>query len=320
MTYEAARSGCGLFDRADQGQLEVAGSEAAVFLHNLSTHEIKGLAPWHGCELFFCNVTARTLAYGTLWRWPKEGKRDRFWLEVGAAQVAPLQHHLDRHLISEDVELTDLTTAWAQLYLAGPHSRDVLTALDLNVSELRPMTFQALEGGGCLRHQEILGLPGYDLLVPAATLTDWRERFLAAGAKAGTAEEFDVLRVEAGTPRYGIDLDETTFAPEVNRIEQTISYHKGCYLGQEPIVMARDRGIVQRKLVGLRLTELVPPKSKLFRDGKEVGWTTSCVRSPRLGPIGLAYLRRNVAEPGTAVEVEALGHRRMVEVAALPFE
>ncbi len=121
-----------------------------------------------------------------------------------------------------------------------------------------------------------------------------------------------MLRVEAGRPREGTDIDDTTFAPEVGRIAETICYTKGCYLGQESIVMARDRGQVNRSLVGVRLPKgSVPHGSLLFAGGKEVGRVTSSVHSPRLDTaIGLAYVRRGYQEAGTLVEVEAAGALR----------
>lgn len=320
MSYEVARSACVLFDLSDHGKLEAVGSEAAVFLHNLSTNDIKTLPDWHGRELFFCNVTARTLAHGSIWRWPAQGKQDRFWLDFPPGLIQKIYQHLDRHLISEDVTLTDLTASLGQFHLAGPQVAAVLAAAGIpDCAAMPPWTFRTLDDGVILRRIDCLGLPGFDLLMPSEGETVWRDRLRVAGAPPGDAATFDILRVEAGTPRYGLDLDETTFAPEVNRTAQAISYNKGCYLGQEPIVMARDRGIVQRSLVGLRLDHVVPPGSLLYRDGKEVGRTTSSVHSPRLGPIALAYVRRLCQEPGTALEVEAGGRRRMVEVVALPF-
>src|SRR5207244_9526745 len=127
---------------------------------------------------------------------------------------------------------------------------------------------------------------------------------LRAGAKPAGLQAYESLRVEAGTPVYGVDMDETRFIVEVGRTAQAISYNKGCYLGQEPVVMARDRGQVQRTLLGLKLAgeEPVPPGSKLFRDGKEVGVTASSVVSPGLGrPIAMAYVKRGNQEPGTNV-------------------
>jgi folate-binding protein YgfZ len=141
-----------------------------------------------------------------------------------------------------------------------------------------------------------------------------------AGARPAGREACEILRVEAGLPREGADIDETTFAPEVGRIAETISYTKGCYLGQESIVMARDRGQVNRTLVGVKLPQgPVPHGTLLFAQGKEVGRVTSSVRSPRLGAaLGLAYVRRGHQEPGTTLEVEAAGNRAAAEVIRLP--
>ena len=90
-----------------------------------------------------------------------------------------------------------------------------------------------------------------------------------------------MLRVEAGTPAQGAEVVDTTFIPEVGRTERAISYQKGCYLGQEPVVMARDRGQINRLLRGVLLPGgPVLPGAPLFRDGKEVGRVTSSVVSP----------------------------------------
>jgi tRNA-modifying protein YgfZ len=302
-SYDAARSSCALFDVSTRGKIEVAGTEAAVFLHNLATNDIKTLAPNHGCETFFCTATAKVVAHCWVWRLPPEGKRDTFWLDLDPGLAEKTYQHLDRHLISEDVTLTDRTRELAQFHVAGPRLDDVLGVRD-------SLT---------VRRTEPLGLPGIDVLCSAEEAGSLRQKLLSAGAAPGDAATFDVLRVEAGTPLYGADMDETTFVAEVGRTKQAISYNKGCYLGQEPIVMARDRGVVQRTLVGLRLDEVAPPGSTLHRDGKEVGRTTSCVRSPRLGPIALAYVKRGNQAPGTALEVEANGQRRPATVAALPF-
>jgi folate-binding protein YgfZ len=237
-------------DGPNRGKIEVAGTEAAVFLHNLATNDIKSLAVNQECETFFCTATAKVIAHGWVRRMPPDGKRDLFYLDLDPGCADKLYQHLDRHLISEDVTLRNLTEA-------GPATDD--------------------------------------------------------------AEARDIRRVEAGMPLYGKDMDETTFVAEVGRTREAISYSKGCYLGQEPIVMARDRGIVQRTLLGLKLDDEVPSGSLLYRDGKEVGRTTSCVRSPRFGPIALAYVKRGSQAPGTAVEVEVNGQRRPATVAALPF-
>src|SRR5207244_9673945 len=74
----------------------------------------------------------------------------------------------------------------------------------------------------------------------------------AAGAHPAGSQAYELLRVEAGTPLYGVDVDENNLAMEVGRTPQAISFTKGCYLGQEPVVRSRDLGHVNRSLVGLK--------------------------------------------------------------------
>jgi len=170
------------------------------------------------------------------------------------------------------------------------------------------------------RRNDRLGVPGYDVVCPADRAAWHWGHWVERGARPAGLRAEDTLRVEAGTPAWGSDVDENTFAPDVGRTRQAICYTKGCYLGQEPVVMARDRGQVNRTLLGLKLAGgPVPPGSLLYRDGKEVGRVTSSTLSPRLGAVALAYVRRGHQDPGTAVEVEAEGQRRPAQVVGLPF-
>ncbi len=323
--YRAAVTGAALFDRSDAGKVELAGKEAVFFLQNLCTNDVKSLPVGAGCEAFLTNLKARVIAHVFIYRLAPE-KPEVVWLDTGPGMGERTLKHLDRHLISEQVELADRTREYAQVHLCGPQAPAVLEkvlggaalALDELRHEQRPF------GGGAVqvRRHDLLNLPGYDLLCPAADAPTLRQALCAAGAAPAGQEAFEVLRVEAGVPVYGADIDENRFVVEVGRIRQTICYTKGCYLGQEPIVMARDRGHVNRTLLGLTFPEggAVPPGAKVFRDGQEVGQVTSSVVSPRLGrAVALAYLRRGSQEAGTAVEVEVEGGRRPGIVAALPL-
>jgi folate-binding protein YgfZ len=132
----------------------------------------------------------------------------------------------------------------------------------------------------------------------------------------------EILRVEAGLPAFGCDIDDNRLVMEVGRAAQAISYTKGCFLGQEPIVMARDRGQVNRMLLGVVVAagDELPRGARLFLGEAEVGQVTSSVRSPRLGQvIALAYLKRGHQEPGLQLAVEPTTDGRAAAVAALPF-
>jgi folate-binding protein YgfZ len=321
--YNEARAGAGLFDLSPHGKVEVAGPDARTFLHNLATNDVKNLPAGAGCEAFLTTAKARVVAYLTLWLLPEE--TPSFWLDLAPGVAEKVIEHLDHFLISEQVEFNDRTRAFAQIHLAGPRARAVLDqAVSGPLPELGPLhlTLATVNGVSCqVRRHDVLGLPGYDLVCPDTHAGGIWQRLAGAGVRPAGRQTYEALRVEAGTPLQGMDMDEETFAPEVGRTQQAICYTKGCYLGQEPIVMARDRGHVNRALLGLKLPGgPVPPNSLLYREGKEVGRVTSSVVSPRLGTaIALAYVRRGNQEPGTVLEVEAAGQRQPAEVVRLPF-
>jgi folate-binding protein YgfZ len=214
--------------------------------------------------------------------------------------------HLDHFLISEKVELADRTQEYGLLRLVGPQTADLLTRLAITPT----------------RQHRLLALDCFDLFCPIAEVAALRQRLMDAGAVLADSTAYQIFRIEAGLPEYGIDIDENRLAMEVNRTTQAICYTKGCYLGQETIVMARDRGQVNRLLMGVKVTgdESLAPGTKLFRANEEVGQATSSVFSPRLGQvIALAYLRRGSWDAGTEVVIEPTSDGRSGVVCALPF-
>jgi folate-binding protein YgfZ len=323
--YEAARSTAALFDVSPRGKIEAEGTDAVVFLHNISTADVKGLPAGSGWEVFFCTATAKVVGHGWVYRAAPDGKRERLWLDVDDGQGEKLFRHLDHYIIGEDVTLTDHTAELAQMHLAGPDAarllREVLSGI---TAESVPGSFVVAEVPGKarvqVRYTRPLGWESFELLCPGETAGELWQRLVGAGARPTGREAWEVLRIEAGLPVFGIDIDDSTFAPETGRME-AISYQKGCYLGQEPIVMARDRGVVQRTLMGLLVgDEPATAGSLLYRDNKEVGRVTSSVFSPRLGcAVALSYLKRGSQTPGMELQMDTGGVRRAVKVAKLPF-
>jgi tRNA-modifying protein YgfZ len=340
--YEQGRTGCVVFERSHRGKLALTGPETARFLHNLTTQDVLNLPAGEGREGFAVTGKARVVAYFYLFHEKTPRGDSAYWLNLPPGTVEKTIQHFDHYRISEQVEFDDRTRDFAQFHLAGPRASAVLEQAaggalprlkDLKELDifLLPLTPFAI-----CRH-DLLGLPGFDVFCPTAVLTEavwerltpagatWAEvlwkRLVEAGATPAGREAFEMLRIEAGAPAFGPDIDENTFVPEVGRARQAICYTKGCYLGQEPIVMARDRGQVNRTLLGLKLTGGPAPHGALvYRDDKEVGRVTSSMQSPRLGTaVALAYIRRGNQEPGTAVEVDVAGTRRPAAVSALPF-
>jgi folate-binding protein YgfZ len=325
--YHQARKQAALFDVSPRSRLQLRGPDAAKFLHGLCSNDILGLAPGDGCEAFLLNVKARVVGHVFVSRLALGDGETVLWLDTAPGQAPKVRDHLDHFLISEDVEIT-VRSDLAQLHLAGPRAADALERLfGAEVRGLREHQHLAGQFRGdpvavTLRRLDRLGVPGFDLVcLPLQAPELWRA-LTDGGARPAGLEAYEALRLEAGTPVYGKDIDESHLGPEVGRTAQAISYKKGCYLGQEPVCRIRDLGQVNRTLMGLKVAgkTAVPHEARLLRDGAEVGRVMSSAFSPGLGlTVALAYVRRGSQRPGTPVEVEAGDERRSAEVVALPF-
>lgn len=320
--YVAAITTAALFDTTSAAKLLLTGPDAPQFLHNISTNDIKSLPLGGGCETYFCDARAKALFVAWVYHVRHDGK-SALWVETTPGRGEALLKHLDRFLIAEAVELSDVTKLFAQLHVAGPSAKAVLEkALADKVPDLAE--FQHMErtfgaAATCsIRCRDPLGMPGYDVVCLSDRGDDVRRMLTAAGAIQAGPGTYETLRVEAGTPHYGVDIDENRFVLEVGRAERAVSYAKGCFPGQEPIVMARDRaGRVNRSFVGLKVLSggPIPGGSRVTRDGQEAGVVTSSVVSPRAGgPIALGYVHRKHADHGT----QLLAGDQAVEVIDYP--
>ena len=199
--YRQARSDAALFDLSHRGKVELAGPEAAVFLHNLLTNDVKGLPYSHGCESFLCNAQARVLAYALVYRLKifddaaYLSSHDAFWLDLDPGLGDKVARHLDRHLISERAEIADRTATFAHLHLAGPQA-PALAAAD-GIADLAPRELMQ-NGWGAdtvqFRRNDRLGVPGYDIICPAGRAEWYWSHLLERGAKPAGLTTENVLR------------------------------------------------------------------------------------------------------------------------------
>jgi len=146
---------------------------------------------------------------------------------------------------------------------------------------------------------------GFDIVIDSSQKAELQQALEAAGAQPIGEDTFEILRVEAGIARFGQDMDETNVIPETN-LDNAVSYTKGCYVGQEIIVRIKHRGHVAKKLTGLRFEtdqQIEPGAVIRSLDNQEIGRVTSAVISPRLGSIGLGYVRYEYLAEGTRVVV-----------------
>src|SRR5262249_25463134 len=202
--YRDALSGAVLFERSPAGKIEVGGKDAPAFLHNLCTNDINGLPLGGGCEAYFCDNRAKVLAHAFVYHVRTAG-RHAFWLDVTPGFNTKVLQHLDKHLISEAVELTDQTDQFAQLHLAGPRAKVVLEAAlgepvpDLSEFLHTERTFGAT--ATChVRRNDPLGVPGYDLVCLNDRAAGVWRMLKAAGATPAGQQAWETLRLEAGTP------------------------------------------------------------------------------------------------------------------------
>ncbi|MFM8273009.1 MAG: YgfZ/GcvT domain-containing protein [Gemmata sp.] len=321
--YQAALTGAALFDTSGAAKLVLTGPDAPMFLGNLSTNDVKNLPLGSGCEAYFCDARAKVKFQAWIYHVLLSDGRHAMWVETTPGRNTELLQYLDRYLISEQVEIADRTGDFAQLHLGGPKAVEALrAALGAAAPDLPPfahMERTVPPRAACsVRRRDQLGVPGFDVVCRTESADAVTRALLGAGCVEAGAATFETLRIEAGTPVFGADITDERFVMEVGFAPRAVSYSKGCYLGQEPIVMARDRaGHVNRAFLGLKVLagDALPPGTKVFRDAAEVGLVTSSCYSPRLGaPVALAYLKWKHQEPGTRMDANG----QPVEVLGLP--
>jgi folate-binding protein YgfZ len=304
--YAAARDDCAMFDVSQRSQIEVTGADRVKFLHNFCTNDIKVLMPGQGCEAFCTNVKGRVV--GHIFAFCDDAS---LWVETVEDAAATLLPHLDRYIITEDVQLHDRTALYGELFVSGPRAAERLAGAGIDVAALQIFEhFMAhLDGVPVVvRRVDWLLQPGYLLSVAREKLSIIWERLVSNSIRPAGSTAFDVLRIEAGFPQYGVDVGDDNLAQEVNRTPQAISFTKGCYLGQEPIARIDAMGHVNRALRTVRLEPGVLPKRGAVvvspEDGKEIGAVTSSARlADDEQAVALAYLRSHFLAAGTKVAV-----------------
>jgi folate-binding protein YgfZ len=318
----AVRRGAGLFALDDRGLIEVTGGDAGRWLDGMLSNDIAALKPGStrsGCYALLLTPQGRIVADLHVLLRP-----DGYWLELDRDAVAPVLARLERYIIADDVRLSDRSDGFARFSLEGPRARAILAAATGASLELAPdaCAEARLDGTSVvIAAFGWTGEPGFQIIAPVAEATrvgaalhPERE---AAGCIEADCATLELLRIEAGIPRFGAELDESVL-PDEARLGDAISTTKGCYTGQEVIARLRTRGRVKHLLVGLALdpAEPLPEPGSALMDGDEaVGEVTSVARSTDAGAIALAFVRRPRDAAGTSLSVGD-AKARVVE---LPF-
>jgi len=322
----ATRSAAGIVDHSDGTQIRLSGPDRVSFLNGIVTQDVAVLKPGQWTYALVLNPKAKVV--GEAWVYTLE---DAFLLDLLPGAAPRVLEHIQRHLISDDVTLEPFVGA-AHLALHGPLAaalvRRVLGAtrapamgefVTVPLDRKRSMIVAGIES---------LRLPGYRFLSSTDSLERvWRGLTTSGvppvglGASPVGREAWTTLRIEAGRPLSGVDMDENTIALEA-RMEPAISYTKGCYEGQEVIARATYQGHMNRLLVGFQLEGDTSPArgDPVIVDGKNVGQVTSPTYSPTLRyVIAMGYIRKPHDAPGTRVIIETDGWQLRGAVTQLPF-
>jgi tRNA-modifying protein YgfZ len=292
--YRQLREECGLLDRSGRGKLLVREAEAAEYLQGQLTNDVEGLAPGEGCYAALLDRKGHIQADMRVLRLAP----DEVWLDTEPAALDPVRRHLETYKIGRAVEIVDLGGERAILSLIGPRSVEIAgtAALPEHASEAA-----SVGGVECLA---VGTADGVDLIAAAAEAERLRGTLLAAGAAAVDPAAAEVLRIEAGRPRFGAEMggEAMPMPAEAGIVERAVDFEKGCYIGQEPVARLHYRGRPNRRLRGLELSAPAAADAVLRLGEREVGRIGSACVSPARGPIALAIVRRE-AEPGAELSV-----------------
>jgi folate-binding protein YgfZ len=316
--YELLRSAGGLVDRSERGKLALSGAGAVEFLNGQVTNELADLVPGEGRYAAFLTHKGkmlgdlRALALG-------DAATSELLLDTERVALQALFDMIRHYKIGYDVELHKRTLESALFSLVGPDARGLAAAaagqaeLELPAAE---HSHRAADIAGCAVRLVSTEAGGVDVLLDASHRDAVLEALTQAGARPVAPEAAEIVRVERGVPRYGVDMDDTTIPQEASINERAVSFTKGCYVGQETVARLYYRGKPNRHLRGIRPDQPIASGAEIRLGERTAGVVGSAVVSPALGPIALALVRRE-AEPEAAVRVgEQDVHARVV---ALPF-
>jgi folate-binding protein YgfZ len=318
---QRCRESAGLFRRGHRGLVVVAGGDRVRWLNGMLSNDVAKLAP--GRERSGCYALLLTRIGRIVTDVHVIARGDAFWLECEPEAAAPLLATLGKFVIADDVRLSDASAAWERLALEGPAASAIFAAAAGEPPALALDSAADFTLAGARVVAGAWGVSGEDalqLFAPAGAGDALADALRRAGAAfsllEADAETLELLRIEAGTPRFGFELGESVLPAEAG-LERAISTTKGCYTGQEIVARMATRGEASHALVGLALAgdALPAPGAPIAAAGARVGELTSAARSASAGAIALGYVRRAHAAPGAALEVGGLD----AKVVALPF-
>ncbi|MBC7788945.1 MAG: aminomethyl transferase family protein [Anaerolineae bacterium] len=323
--YASLRTGAMLVDRSARGRVRIEGPKRSEILTGLVTNDVNALAPGHGQYAAALTPKGKVVSDLRIY-----AKADHLLVDTPPRSSLRWREMLRKYVNPRIAPHRDVSDELRDIGVFGPRARRLISAVsgvDSEVLGALP-AYSHLPGhtisGGEITIARVpdLEIEGFEIFVDPAHFDELWDGLVSEGACPGGLMAWEIARIEAGRPEWGIEMDDTTIAQEANLDElHAISYTKGCYVGQEVVARVHFRGHVNKLLRGLLCgqNEPLPEKAILVDDqGKTVGDVRSSALSPRLGSIALGMVRREV-EPGTTLKVQGDGAEGRADVTRLPF-
>ncbi|MTJ54477.1 folate-binding protein YgfZ [Anabaena sp. UHCC 0253] len=306
---QLVKDGVVVSDRSNWGLIRVSDDDRLRFLHNQSTNDFQSLKPGQGCDTVMVTSTARTIDLVTAYV-----LEDAVLLVVSPNRRQVLMQWLDRYIFFADkVKLTDVTEEMATLSLIGPQSHAMVEKLGAGALIGQPDGNHILVNGVIVAVGSGVAAPGYTLILPIAEKQEWWEKILGFGAVELSDRAWEMLRILQGRPAPDLELTDDYNPLEVG-LWQTVSFTKGCYIGQETIARLNTYKGVKQYLWGIRLSGAAEPATVITIGEEKVGKLTSYTDTPD-GHFGLGYIRSKAGGVGLKVQVgETEG-----EIVSIPF-
>jgi folate-binding protein YgfZ len=300
----AIRESAGIFPLDDRAFLRITGEDATRWLNGMVTNSIQSLAPGEGNYNFLLNAQGRIQGDCTIYREPGQGDAT-YLLESDKSQIETIQHHLDKFIIMDDVELSPAMTEKLGLLVVGAGALGTLDVGFIWPPTPISMSYSKVANDGVEGDEIVLSIAPnrYELWGDQSHIA-WMS---SLGERQVTPEAIEALRILEGRPKFGKDIRERDLPQETNQTH-ALHFTKGCYLGQEIVERIHSRGQVHRTFTGFRLTALPPTlPAPLTSEGKPAGEITSAAIVPL--PEGdtvlaLGYARREALDRNTPLTYE----------------
>jgi folate-binding protein YgfZ len=330
--YHALTTTAALVDLCHWGALRLRGGDRVRFLNALTTNDVQSLPEGHACHSALATVKGKLVAELFVLK-----REDELLILVAQGDTGAVAETIDKHIIADDVSMENASADYGVIAVEGPKSREIVWRLfpkePLPDETLQFVDADYLGTPVTIVRNTVTGEPGYHFIAPAGGVHHIRTHLIQSGraddmALAGRAA-WNTRRVEAGMPWWVVDVIAGENFPKECRLEDVVSYDKGCYLGQETIARMHYRGHPNWLLSGAVPTGDVvshepPAGAELFAaddSSKAVGHVTSAVISPVLQKLLImSYVRAAFADPGTELVLRAGGVEHTVVVTSLPVK